>query len=145
VIFQKNGEKMPEYLFDSGILILHLRNQPGYPELANRLMDEANIYISAMTRIEIVGSMRDRERAETFDLLNSFETIPMNGEIADLAGELLLSWRTRGIILGNADAIIAASALHNNLTLVTTNARHFPMPDLAVLQTDEAGALKPRP
>ena len=144
MIFPKNGEKMPDYLFDSGILILHLRNQPGYPELTAHLLDEANTYISAMTHLEIVRGMRDREHAKTINLLESFETIPVTGEIADLAGELIRSWRTRGVLLGDADAVIAASALHDGLTLVTTNARHFPMPELAVLQADEAGALTPR-
>ena len=58
---------MPDYLFDSGILILHLRNQPGYPELTNRLLNESNTYISAMTHLEIVRGMRDREHAKTFN------------------------------------------------------------------------------
>lgn len=144
MISQKNGERMPDYLFDSGILILHLRNQVGYPELTNRLIDESNTYISAITHLEIVRGMRDREHAKTFNLLVSFETIPMTGEIADLAGELIRSWRKRGVTLGDADAVIAASALHNQLTLVTTNARHFPMAELNVLQADESGALTPR-
>jgi predicted nucleic acid-binding protein len=85
--------------------------------------------------------MQESERAETFKLLNSFENIPMTSEIADLAGELIRAWRVRGITLGDADAVIAASALHNNLALVTTNARHFPMPELAILQADEEGHL----
>ncbi|MFA5874579.1 MAG: type II toxin-antitoxin system VapC family toxin [Anaerolineales bacterium] len=135
---------MSDYLLDSGILIRHLRDQIGYPELTNRLMDEADVYISAMTRLEIVRGMLDRERGETFDLLDSLETIPMTAEIADLAGEIIRSWRARGAVLGDADAVIAASALHNNLALVTTNARHFPMPELVVLQADEEGALTPR-
>ncbi len=107
-------------------------------------MDEANVYISVITRLEIVRGMRDREHGETFDLLDSLETIPMTAEIADLAGELIRSWRARGAVLGDADAVIAASALHNNLALVTTNVRHFPMPELVVLQADEEGALTPR-
>ena len=107
-------------------------------------MDEADVYISAMTRLKLVRGLRDRERGETFNLLNSLETIPMTVEIADLAGELIRSWRARGVILGDADAVIAASALQNSLTLVTTNARHFPTPELTVLQADGEGALTPR-
>ena len=60
-----------------------------------------------------------------------------------MAGELIRTWRKSGVTLGDADAVIAASALHDGLTLVTTNARHFPMPELAVLQADEAGVLTP--
>jgi predicted nucleic acid-binding protein len=132
---------MPDYLFDSGILILHLRNQPGYPELTNRLMDEAEVYISTMTRLEIVRGMKKRERRDTFALLDSLENIPMTGAIADRAGELIRTWQERGISLGNADAVIAASALEYDLILATTNPRHFPMPELVVLQADEQGHL----
>ena len=132
---------MSDYLLDSGILIRHLRDQMGYPQLVDRLTDEAEGYISSFTRLEIVRGMHEHERQKTFDLLDSFETVPMTREIADLAGELIRSWRARGANLGDADAVIAASALHNGLTLVTTNARHFPMPELIVLQSDEAGQL----
>jgi len=135
---------MSNYLFDSGILIRHLRDQRGYPELTDRLTDKADVYISAMTRLEIVRGMQERERRETFDLLDSLETIPMTREIADLAGELIRSWRAKGVILGDADAIVAASALRVGAPLVTTNTRHFPMPELVIFQADEEGHLTPR-
>jgi predicted nucleic acid-binding protein len=135
---------MSDHLLDSGILIRHLRNQRGYPQLVDRLSDEAEVYISSYTRLEVVRGMHDRESKKTFSLLDAFETIPMTGEIADLAGELIRSWRSHCVILGDADAVIAASELHNGLTLVTTNARHFPMSDLAILQADEEGVLTPR-
>lgn len=132
---------MSDYLLDSGILIRHLRDRRGYPELVDRLTDEAEACISAITRLEIVRGMQERERRETFDLLDSLETIPMTSEIADLAGELIRSWRARGAILGDADAVITASALHKNLALVTTNAHHFPMKELTLYQADEEGHL----
>ena len=132
---------MVDYLLDSGILILHLRNQSGYPELTDHLTDEANVHISTMTRFEIVRGMTDRERAFTFTLLNSFETLDVTSQIADQAGELIRSWKSRGVTVGDADVIIAATALAHNLTLVTTNAKHFPMPDLVVYQADKHGKL----
>ena len=134
---------MADYLFDSGILILHLRNQSGYPALTDRLAEEADIYISTMTRFEIVRGMNDRERAFTFALLNSLETLDITSQIADQAGELIRSWKSRGVTLGDADALIAASALQHGLTLVTTNPRHFPMLELTILQADERGNLTP--
>jgi len=38
-----------------------------------------------------------------------------------------------------ADAIIAATALHHELVLITTNLNHFPMPELVIFQADEQG------
>jgi tRNA(fMet)-specific endonuclease VapC len=134
---------MNKSLLDTNILIRYLRKVPGFLDLLGQL-EAGGLYISAMTRLEIVRGMRDRERTKTFDLLNSVETVPMTVEIADMAGEFIRSWRSRGVILGDADAIIAASAMYHNLTLVTTNARHFPMSELTVLQADENGVLSPR-
>jgi predicted nucleic acid-binding protein len=135
---------MSDYLLDTNILIRHFRKSKGYGDLLDTLSGDGRSYISAITRVEIVRGMRDRERASTFDLLDSMQTISMTAGIADLAGELIRSWRTRGVTIGEADAIIAATALNRGLALVTTNARHFPMPELVVFQADEKGALTPR-
>jgi tRNA(fMet)-specific endonuclease VapC len=134
---------MNKSLLDTNILIRYLRKVPGFLDLLGQL-EAGGLYISAMTRLEIVRGMCDRECTKTFDLLNSVETVPMTVEIADMAGEFIRSWRSRGVILGDPDAIIAASAMYHNLTLVTTNARHFPMSGLTVLQADENGVLSPR-
>ncbi|OGO77494.1 MAG: hypothetical protein A3K41_03175 [Chloroflexi bacterium RIFOXYD12_FULL_57_15] len=136
---------MSDHILDSNILIRYLRKTAGYKDLLHEIERKGWTYISVMTRLEIVRGMREREREETFDLLDTLETLPMTSEIADLAGELIRSWRERGINLGDADAIIAASAIHHGLALVTTNAKHFPMPELIVFQADEQGHLSPAP
>jgi tRNA(fMet)-specific endonuclease VapC len=132
---------MSDYLLDTNILILCFRKIEGYRELLDTLAKDDALYISAMTRLEIVRGMRDHERKDTFNLLDSLETIDITIEIADKAGELIRSWRTKGMIIGEADAIIAATALNNDLALVTTNTKHFPMPDLVVYHADKHGKL----
>jgi predicted nucleic acid-binding protein len=132
-----------DHILDSNILIRSLRKTPGYKDLLHEIDRRGWTYISAMTRLEIVRGMKERERDDTFDLLDSMETISITPEVADLAGELIRAWRGRGVILSDADAIIAATALQHGLTLVTTNAKHFPMPEMTVLQADEQGNLSP--
>jgi predicted nucleic acid-binding protein len=132
---------MPAYLLDSGILIRHLRNRPGYHVLVKRLNSAGDLYISAFTRVEVLRGMREHERERTFALLDGFATHAIDRATADRAGELLRVWQSRGIILGGPDAIIAASALQVGAALVTTNARHFPMPELIVLAADDDGQL----
>lgn len=132
---------MSDYLLDTNILILCFRKMEGYQELLDTLARDDTLYISAVTRLEIVRGMRDHERKATFNLLNSLETIDITIEVADKAGELIRLWRTKGVILGDADALIAATALNNDFALVTTNAKHFPMPDLIVYQADKHGKL----
>ncbi len=135
---------MADHILDTNILIRYLRKTMGYKDLLREVERKGWTYVSAITRLEIVRGMQEREREETFDLLDSLETVPVTIEVADLAGELIRSWRGRGIILNDADAVIAASALQEGLSLVTANAKHFPMPELVVFQADEQGSLTPR-
>jgi predicted nucleic acid-binding protein len=134
---------MPAYLLDTGVLIRHLRNRSGYRELVQRLNQEGDLFISAFTRVEVLRGMRDHERERTFVLLDSLATHPIDRATADQAGEWLRVWQSRGIFLGGPDAVIAASALAVGGTLITTNARHFPMLELVVLAADEEGRLSP--
>ncbi|MBV6402785.1 MAG: Ribonuclease VapC10 [Anaerolineales bacterium] len=130
---------MTDYLLDSGILMRHLRNYKGYPELTDRLAGEAIVFISVMTRFEIVRGMRIYERESTFNLLDSLDSIEMTNEIADMAGEIYYSGRARGVTFGEADAIIAATAMQHGLALVTTNAKHFSMHNMIVYEADSTG------
>ena len=60
---------MSDFLLDSGILILQLRNQPGYIALLEQLSDQGILFISTMTRFEILQGMKERERKKTFETL----------------------------------------------------------------------------
>jgi len=130
---------MTDHLLDSGILVRHLRNYPAYVTLTNRLAELGQLYIATFTRFEVMRGMREHETEGTYRLVDSMVNLPMNTVVADLAGELVRTWQTRGIVLGEGDAIIAATAVCFDLELVTTNGRHFPMPELAVWQADEQG------
>ncbi len=141
VIFHLNGDIMNDYLLDTNILILYLRKTSGYYELLDTLAQDDVLYISAMTRLEIIRGMRDHEKNGTLALLNSLETLEITIEVADKAGELIRTWRTQGVILEDADAIIAATALNHTLVLVTTNIKHFPMKDLVVYGVDKRGKM----
>jgi len=132
---------MTDYVLDTNIIIQCFRKSTGFLELMASLARDDALYISAMTRVEVIRGMQEREREATYHLLDSFETIAVSLEIADKAGELIRTWRKQGITLEDMDALIAATALHNKLALVTTNAKHFPMPDLVVFQANDKGKL----
>jgi hypothetical protein len=135
---------MPDYLLDTGILIRYLRQSPGYDGLLGDLHQRSSLVISAYTRLEIIRGMREPERELTLELLNRMITMPVDIQNADLAGELIRAWREKGFVLSDGDAIIAATGMNLDLELVTTNGRHFPMPELVVCQADEQGNLTRR-
>jgi predicted nucleic acid-binding protein len=132
---------MTDYLLDTNILIRYLRKTEGYDTLLSTLADNDWLCISVITRFEILRGLREHERETTFSLLNSLESLIVNSEIADSAGEFVRTSRARGITLSEADSLIAATALQHQLSLVTTNSKHFPMSDLVVYQVDDLGKM----
>jgi predicted nucleic acid-binding protein len=132
---------MTDYLLDTNIIIQCFRRTSGFLDLLASLARDDVLYISVMTRVEIIRGMQERERDATYYLLDSFETIAVSSEIADKAGELIRIWRKHGVVLEDMDALIAATAINHGLALVTTNGKHFPMHDLVVFQADKYGKL----
>jgi toxin FitB len=133
---------MGDFLLDSGIIIRHLRKYTGYPALLDELATQGMLNISTMTRFEILRGMLERERKDTSATLSVLESLPVDDAVADLAGELVRTWRVKGVTLGDADALIAATAIQSGLPLVTTNPKHFPMPELTVFHVDDSGTMK---
>ena len=127
---------MADYLLDSNVLILHLRERPGITALLTRWGKEGTLYISVVTRTELLAGMRPHEEARTIELLDSLENLPVDEAIADRAGRLIYQYARQGIQLSFADALIAATALEHGLTLATTNPKHFPMPELRLYSPD---------
>ncbi len=120
------------YLLDSDVIIWHLRRRPGVVRLVEQLDLEGRLGVSAMTRLEVRAGMKPGERQATENLLSKLETYPVTGAIADSAADFLRDYRTRGITLGQVDAVIGATAIDHSLVLVTMNPRHYPMPGLAL-------------
>jgi predicted nucleic acid-binding protein len=57
--------------------------------------------------------------------LYSDRVLPFDGPTAEIAGALSDLARGRGHAPGFADIVIAATARHHNLTILSRNARHF--------------------
>ena len=77
--------------------------------------------------------MRPSEAAATEAFLKGLECIEVTQEIARHAGSLKYAWERKGVTIDITDAIIAATTLNFNLYLATDNLRHFPMPDIKLL------------
>jgi tRNA(fMet)-specific endonuclease VapC len=59
------------------------------------------------------------------ELLTGLRIAGFGPREARRAGELLADLEHRGLVVGTEDVIIAATALENDLTVVTRNVRHF--------------------
>jgi predicted nucleic acid-binding protein len=120
------------HLLDSNILILALRSQPAALDFLDRFRSRDEASVSVVSRTEILAGMRPHEERTTAELLLALLSLPVNEAIADRAGRLIYGLARSGQQLSFPDALIAATALEHDLTLVTTNSRHFPVAGLKV-------------
>lgn len=123
---------MSGFLVDTNVIseIVKPRPYPGVVQwLANT--DESLIYFSVMTLGEIrkgISARPDLRRKSEIQswltaLIDRFSTriLPVDLAIADRWGHLSGIAKSRGLTLSVVDALLAATALHYDLTLVTRN------------------------
>ena len=117
---------MNRYIFDTDILINHLRHYENIGVVIERLNlpDNSKLYfISIITKLEVLSgkSLRNSKvREEANLLLSQFESLEVSDSIIEIASDL-----RRELGLKIADAIIAAAAINRELTLITRNIKHF--------------------
>ena len=102
---------MARFLYDTDVLIDHLEGRRAVPA------GEDSAY-SVVTRAELYSGTADEDTIDAF--LEPFDEIVLDRDIANQAGRLR---RLRAIKLPGA--LIAATALLTNRTVVTRNARDF--------------------
>ncbi len=118
-------------LFDTDVLIEHLRGNERANELLESAFADGRPACSVLSRFELLAGMRSGERHAVRSLLDTLETLAVTEQIANRAGEWARSYRSSHAHIGAIDYLIAATAEIHGADLVTRNVRHFPMlPDL---------------
>lgn len=113
-------------LFDSTILIAHLRGETKATELLLATATEDRL-ASVLSRTELEGGMRSSERADVARLFSVMQLVPVSDAIAARAGEHLRKYRRSHQGIDLVDFIIAASTEAHQAELITLNVKHFPM------------------
>jgi predicted nucleic acid-binding protein len=92
---------------------------------------DAELWIGAMQRAEIVFLMRPNEEAPTNSFLSQFQTLAVTKDIVDCAGALYRQWHgSHGVDVN--DALLAATVAKTGGKIITQNLKHYPMPDIVV-------------
>lgn len=112
-------------LIDTDVLIDYLRGRPEAVAYLESLSED--LLISAITIAELYAGVRDgKERSQLDIFISAFEVAPTSREVAVKGGLYRRDYgRSHGT--GLPDALIAATAESQQATLVTLNAKHFPM------------------
>lgn len=115
-------------LLDTTIAIDHLRGDPRATDLLERLTVEGEPLIaSEVSRFELLAGMRPGELDSTELFMGALAWVPVDEEIARLAGSLAAEYRRSHSGIDAIDYLIAATATVVGAELLTTNVRHFPM------------------
>ena len=118
---------MLTYLVDSDVLINHLRKKIRLQAYTGELPPAARFACSTITVAEVYAGMRPSEETATRHLLKGFVHFPVTTSVAEMGAEIQRDARKSGQTIPLADCLIAATALLEKATLVTANAKHYPM------------------
>ncbi len=124
---------MAHLLIDTDVLVDHLRGlEQAKRFLRGRRESGDLLYCSVITHAELLAGARPSEEPLLRALLRTLQAVTINEAIAEQAGLYCRQYaKSHGLLL--PDALIAASAKSASATLVTLNAKHFPMKDIQVL------------
>ena len=121
---------MNALLLDTDVIIDILRNKEKTIEQISSLIPGKMLCCSCISVGEIFAGMHKKEEVLTRQLLDSLIKIPVTEEIAERAGRLKYTIKSHALQLD--DCLIGATALANNLMLLTKNSKHYPFANLAV-------------
>ncbi len=124
------------YLLDTNVCIFLLNKRP--VNVLDRLQEALNqgITISSITVAELQfgvynSQYKEKNRIALTEFLGQFGIIDFDDSDAETYGKIRAYLKTRGIIIGPYDMLIAAQAITKDLVLVTNNTDEFTrIPDL---------------
>jgi predicted nucleic acid-binding protein len=114
-----------DYLLDTDVLIRCLRGVSETLAVARQLTEEGDLHTSAWSHLEIWLLAQPSDQKQTLEFLSPFITHPLNEEIARRAADLVKLRGQSETPLTYAEAVIAATALHHGLTLVTYSSKNL--------------------
>jgi tRNA(fMet)-specific endonuclease VapC len=121
----------PPSLLDTDSLseIIKGRNASVAQKATEYLMHHGSYTFSLMTRFEILRGLKAKNATAQLtafdDRCRKSIVLPIDDEVIVRAADLYADLKPRGQLIGDADLIIAATALLHDLVLITTNTAHY--------------------
>lgn len=131
-----------KYLIDTDWLIDYLKGKTAAGQLLGQMVHEG-IAISLITYGEILEGVyygkAPKQQEQIFRaFLRATPVLPLTESSLERFAEIRGALRSQGQLIGDADILIAATALDHDLTLVTQNLSHFRrVPKLNLYQPSE--------
>lgn len=117
------------YLIDTCVLIDHLtgRLSLSVSTWLEATISSGNAFTSVIVYHELLTGARTAKAQKAVEtLLENWEIIPVDRQIAGTAAALRREWAEKGKAMGLADSLIAATASVRKMKVVTSNIKYFP-------------------
>jgi tRNA(fMet)-specific endonuclease VapC len=129
----------PKTLVDTDILSAIIKRHPNALNQArNYLATHAQLTFSLITRFEVRRGLEAKKAAKQITAFDRFcasnELLPLTEPIVVRASRIYGDLHRRGNLIGDADILIAATALEHGAIISTNNEAHFRrVPNLVVV------------
>jgi predicted nucleic acid-binding protein len=114
-----------QILVDTDILIDVANNDATAKTRLTLESQESSLMVSAVTIMELVVGCRNKSEVQTLNrFLSKFQKMEITSQISDRATQLMQEYfLSHGLLI--ADALIAATAIENEIPLLTKNQSDF--------------------
>jgi predicted nucleic acid-binding protein len=112
-----------------------LKGRPPAPELLEELSSRGDLVaVNAVSIAETFSGVVEGDIEPVGKVLARFAYWQIGFDAARLAGEYRYRYAREGRTLAVPDVLLAAHAISEDATLITSNVRDFPMPELKILR-----------
>lgn len=117
-------------LLDTDVLSAIMRQHPLATARARTyLATHQRFSISLITRYEVLRGLQARGATRQLAAFDQFcavsDVLPLTDEVIVQAATIYADLYRRGLLIGDADILIAATAIHHGMSVITNNKRHF--------------------
>lgn len=126
------GLSMSRLLLDTSVLIDALRGRPAAERLRIVRRQGVEPWVSAVSIEEVWRGLRPEEEVAARRLVEALRLAPLGVAEARRSGRWRRQYAAEGIILHQADCLVAAAAVGVGAVLATANVKDFPMKEVDV-------------
>ena len=119
-----------KYLLDTNTCIRYINGRSAKIRAKLPTIAHSDVGVSIISKAELFyGSAKsqtpERSRQKQLEFLQTVQSVPFDEKAAVIYGDIRAYLSINGIIIGGNDLLIAATALANDLILVSHNTREF--------------------
>ncbi|MBI2355373.1 MAG: type II toxin-antitoxin system VapC family toxin [Deltaproteobacteria bacterium] len=121
---------MTKALLDTNIISAFMKGNPAVMDSVSQYVKRhKHISLSIITHYELLRGLKaigiDKKIAAFQAFMAQCEIIPLTQPIIETAAEIYAALKNQGMLIEDADILIAATAINKGMSLVTDNLEHF--------------------